>query len=507
MALRDPSDPSQTEVHAVKRGLFSASIWSIAANLGTQTATFIIFLILARLLTPSDFGMVAIAMAFIDISRGVMLGGIPEALIQRKEWDEEEASAAFWINMAASLLFLLVILAGALVAATIFHSRSLGWMVLAALSFTLIIDSLRAVHEAHLRRTFSYKLLAKRSVAASILAGIAGIVAAFLGAGVWALVVQRMATSAIQTVVLWSSDVFRPRRVSLRTQSVKDLTRFGTSVLGARLLGQINRRLADFILGNFGGTHLLGLYRVGTRSLDYILSATVSPIQNATLSAFSRLQSSESRARAYVRSTQFTALTTIPAFLGAGAISQDFIIFAFGHKWDASAWPMMMLAFGVIPMTYAHYFQTAMQAAGRPAAASGPELLRLTVGAIILAAAAPFGLIWASSAEALRRYIVAPHIIQVLKRELGLSWRDAFHMVSIPAFWSILMFAVVVLARNTVLISLPIAPRLVICVLMGGAIYAFGMLVVSRGYTRDVWKSIEPAMPKKIAKYVGLIIR
>lgn len=494
------------QVDSVKRGLMTASIWNVISNLGTQTATFAIFLILARLLTPSDFGMVAVSMAFIDITRGIMLGGIPEALIQRKEWDDRDASAAFWLNLIAGSIFTLLILIVAIVAQN-YSSNGKTWFVLAALASTLVIDGLRGVHEAHLRRNFRYKVLAVRSVAASIIAGVFGVIVAVAGGGVWALVIQRISTSAMQTVIIWSSDVFKPQIVPLRGQNVRDLLKFSTGVLWARSLGQINRRLADVVLGAIAGPHVLGLYRVGTRSLDYILNGTVTPIQSATLSAFARLQSSESRARAYVRSTEFTALTTIPAVIGAGAIAPDFIQFAFGAKWAESAWPMMLLSFGIIPMTYMHYFQAAMQAAGRPTAASGPELFRLIVGAIILSIAAPFGLVVASYGEVLRRYIVSPSVILVLRRELGISWRDAFEMVGVPAFWSVMMFAAIVVCRHTLLTDLPIIVRIACSVSIGMVVYACGILLVSRGFTRRIISTIAPVLPGKFQRFAQALMK
>lgn len=494
------------QVDTVKRGLMTASIWNVISNLGTQTATFAIFLILARLLTPSDFGMVAVSMAFIDITRGVMLGGIPEALIQRKEWVEEDASAAFWLNLIAGSVFTLLILIVAIVAQN-YASNGQTWFVLAALASTLVIDGLRGVHEAHLRRNFRYKVLAVRSVIASVIAGILGIILAYAGGGVWALVLQRILTSAMQTVIIWSSDVFKPRLVSLRGQNVRDLLKFSTGVLWARSLGQINRRLADIVLGALAGPHVLGLYRVGTRSLDYILNGTVNPIQSATLSAFARLQNSESRARAYVRSTEFTALTTIPAVIGAGAIAPDFIHFAFGAKWAESAWPMILLSFGIIPMTYQHYFQAAMQAAGRPTAASGPELVRLTVGAIILSIAAPFGLVAASYGEMLRRYIVSPSVVYVLRRELGITWRDAIEMVGVPAMWSVIMFAVIVTCRHTILADLPILVRLACSVGIGLVVYAGGIMLISRRFTRRIISSIAPVLPGKFQRPAQALLR
>lgn len=484
----------------------TASIWNVISNLGTQTATFAIFLILARLLSPSDFGIVAASMAFIDITRGVMLGGIPEALIQRKDWDDDEASAAFLLNVIAGFIFTSLIIIVAIAAQT-YAENGKTWFVLAALASTLLIDGLRGVHEARLRRNFRYKVLAVRSVTASIIAGILGIIVAYAGGGVWALVVQRILTSSMQTLIIWSSDAFKPRLVSLRGEKVQELLKFSMGVLWARSLGQINRRLADLMLAALAGSQILGLYRVGTRSLDYILNATVTPIQSATLSAFARIQNEESRARAYVRSTEFTALTTIPAAIGAGAIAPDFVQFAFGAKWAASAWPMILLSFGIIPMTYMHYFQAAMQAAGRPAAASGPELWRLAVGAVILSIAAPFGLIAASFGEMLRRYVVAPSVIKVLRRELGISWREAVEMVGVPAFWSIIMFAAIFTCRYTVLAEQSIVLRLAISVALGAVVYGLGLLLVSRRFTRRIISSIQPVLPDRFQRPAKALLR
>lgn len=492
------SDSASAGRLAVKKGVFSASLWTVASSFGTQAATFVIFIVLARALTPQDFGLVALAASFIDLARGVMLGGIPEALIQQADWDERVADTAFWLNVLGGLVFTLLIGAVSL-GSHLMGFASPIWFVLAALSATLLIDALRAVHEAKLRRNFDYKKLATRSVLAAVIGGAVGIGMALAGFGVWALVGNRVVTSLAQTGIIWFATTYRPRLAFARDK-VRPLLSFSFGVLSGRLLGQLNHRLADIVLGSIAGPAVLGLYRVGSRSLNFIIQATVTPLQATTLSAFARLESPQAQARAYVRFTQFTAAITFPAFFGAMAIASDFVVLVFGEKWAQSAAVMMLLTLGAVPITLAHFFQPAMQARGRPKAAVGPELTRLGVGVVVLSISGLFGIIASAAGDVLRRYLMLPQIFMVLRRELGVSPLQLVRGVLPPLAGSLGMAAVIIGLRYTLWSHLDPMIRIGCSVALGAVLYGGGMRVFANGYLRDVFDSLKSGLPAPLRR-------
>ena len=172
----DSEAPTGDELPAtstIKKLVFSASVWTFAGSLTGQLSSFVIFAILARLLSPYEFGLVAFLALFVDLARGTIVGGIPEALIQRKLWSKSSADTAFWLNIIPTTLFIGITLGWTLLVRQSEQGSVTAWLFL-ALSITLTIDAARAVHEAHLRRNFGYKLLAVRTALASIFGGVAG---------------------------------------------------------------------------------------------------------------------------------------------------------------------------------------------------------------------------------------------------------------------------------------------------------------------------------------------
>jgi PST family polysaccharide transporter len=488
----------------VKGKLASASLWSLVSGFGAQSSSFVIFVVLARLLQPSDFGVVAFAAIFIDLSRGVMLGGIPEALIQRKTWNEVAANTAFWVNMAAATAITAVICGICLGV----RSTGLGEvtpLVVAALSTSLLIDAFRAVQEARLRREFRYKSLAQRTVLANVGGGVCGVAYAFMGGGVWALVVQRLATSCFQTIIVWMAAPFKPSLHASRSEA-KVLLHFGSHVLINRLVGQMNGRLPEFIIGSIAGSAALGLYRVGSRSVNFLIQTLITPVQSIALSAFSRLQTPAAAGRAYRRFTQLCALLTFPAFAGLAIIADDFTQVVFGAKWAASAPIMAIICLAVFSTTIIQFFQPAMQGVGKPKAGVSTELVKLGSGAILVGGLAFLGPVAAAAGDTLRKYVTLPVAFRMLQRELAIKPRDLLKDLLPPFACSVSMLVTLFIVEKTLLVEASHLVRLVVNVLLGGLIYGVAMLVFASGFLREILKSMSNVVPPKFLRLIDRLI-
>lgn len=497
-----PEQPAKSA--SIKPMLAKASLWALVAALGTQGAAFIIFVILARLLEPRHFGMVAFAALFIDLSRGVMLGGIPEALIQRKTWDEAAANTAFWLNIIAAAVFMAA--AGAIAGGIVlFSHQTLFPMVFWALSATLLIDAVRSVQEARLRRDFQYKMLAGRTIIAALVGGVVGVICAFAGFGVWALVISRVVTSAVQSAVIWNAAPFQPK-FELTRSEVRPLLNFGVSVVASRLVGQMNGRLPDFLIGLVAGPAALGMFRVGSRSLNFLSQTFITPVQNMTLSAFSRIDGREAVARAYKRFTQLCGLFTFPAFFGGAVIASDFIRLCFGEKWADSAKVMSVLALAVLATTLMQFFQPAMQSVGRPKSGLLTEFIKLAAGTVLVGGLSVLGPFAAAFGDTARRYVSLPESFRMLRKELGLSARDLLGGVAIPLAAAAFM-ALSLLALKILLLGhwSPLA-RLCLMGPLGAALYAGALLTVGRAFMRDILDSARGMLPRPMAQLLGRLV-
>ena len=501
----EPASPNRSQSSStIKNLVFSASLWTMAGSLAGQVSSFVIFVILARLLSPYEFGLVAFLALFIDLSRGVIVGGIPEALIQRKTWSVAAAHTAFWLNMASTLTFVALAFGGALLIQHSSGSSPTAWLFV-VLSLTLTIDGARAVHEAYLQRHFSYKLLALRTVLASIVGGVVGIVAALVGFGVWALVVQRLVTSLVQTATVWRLADYRPEFAMARDE-IRPLLSFSSKVMVGRLIGQMNSRLPDFVIGSVAGPSALGLFRVASRSLNFLVQSLVIPLHTTTLSAFARLKDREAVARAYTRFTQVCAIVLFPAFLGSAAIAPDFIRLCFGEKWSGSAWIMAALSLAVFYRALFQFFQPAMQAIGKPQRAIRPEANRLAIGAVVVTAASFAGPLAAAGGDAIRHYLSMPALLRIIRDELGLRPSRLLGAIAVPMLCSLVMCAAVVLLRLTWLADWPAPGRLAVCVAAGAMVYVGLLLVFARAFLADVLVSARDGLPKRLQRLTGRVL-
>lgn len=485
---------------SIRGKMLSSSLWSVAGTGATTISSFIVFALLARILQPIDFGLVAFAAVFIEFARGLMYGGIPEALIQRKEWNETAASTAFWMNLASGLVFAALVAAIAGPLAYLYGSASLADIFL-VLSASLVIDSVRGVHEAKLRRDFGYKVLAVRGVVASLIGGIVGVAMAFAGFGVWALVAQRLMAATLRTIVVLRTVPWMPKLVFSRSEST-GLFGFGINMMGAGFLGQLNARVADLVVAVILGPVALAFFRLGARALNFLVALTIRPLQQTALSAFSRLKDAPAIGSAYLRVTRATALVSFPVFLGAAAVAPDFVMVCFGQQWEASGPVMAALALVVAPATLLHFTPPALAALGRTRLILVSSLASLVLNTITALATVSFGVVAVAAGQSARAHVTAPFALAMLRRGVGLPIHRSLRSIVEPGIAAALMGATVVATRLYILDDLSPFLRLIICVPLGVVVYACLLLTVARRYTADTMLELAPHLPAAARRMV-----
>lgn len=159
---------------SIKKQLAHSSVWTIAGSVINNISSFLVFAVLARILTPVEFGIVAFATIFLEIGRTCVVAGISDALVQRADWDQKVATAGFWLNFGFGILVSFILKTSSLLF-EVQNSSGQFAAVLTVLSIDLIIEGLTAVHVAKLRRTFDYKSIAKNGAIGRIFSGIIGI--------------------------------------------------------------------------------------------------------------------------------------------------------------------------------------------------------------------------------------------------------------------------------------------------------------------------------------------
>lgn len=481
---------------SLRERALSGLLWSSIEKWGSKVFTFGVFLVLARLLEPTAFGLLAMAMVFIDLAQVFIDQGFGRALVQRAELDEEHKDTAFWTSLGISVL---LTAGGALLAeplARLFGHDELA-PILRALSLTFLLGGLRTVQVAMFWRELGFKLLSIRSLISRAVAAIVGISMAFSGYGVWALVGQELTAQAVDVVILWFASSYRPRfRVTRR--HFRDLFGFGVHVMGTDLLEFVNRRADDFLIGLFLGPKALGYYVIAYRVLLVLTQLLASVSANVSLSVFSQLQKEPERLwRAFRAAVRYSALVAFPAFFGVAAAAPEIVPTVFGSTWEPSIAPMRVLAPVGALHAVLYFVSTAILALGRPGLRLGLYALGavLNIGAFFVAAR--HGIFYVAVAYLVSSYLLAPLQLAMLRRLLPFSWRDLGAALATPFIGSAVMSAAVAFGVHPLLLGQPDYVRLTGAILTGVLVYPAVVLTLDPSLRADLRKIARKLAPKE----------
>jgi len=333
----------------LKEKVIKGVMWSATEKWGQQAISFVVFLFLARLLAPEDFGLVALASIYIELI-GVFLDmGWGVAIVQRVDLEDAHLDTAFWINIVMGVFFAVsgILLSG--VISNIFNEPRLSPIV-AWLSISFFISSFSLTQQAIVQRKMDFASLAVRSLIAKLCGGIVGVSLALAGFGVWSLVAQSLVSGFVSVIVLWSVSNWRPR-FHFSISHFKDMFTFGLNLLGVRAINFIDLRIDDMLIGYFLGVTILGYYSIAYRMLllsqDFIMGIA----QQVIFTAFSSIQKDIKRLSvAFYNTSQLASLVAWPVFIGMAMIAPELIIGAFGEKWIPSIPVLQILALSGIPL-------------------------------------------------------------------------------------------------------------------------------------------------------------
>ena len=249
--------PSQ-RLGGLRSSVVSGAAWSLLSVATMQLSRFVVAILLARLLTPREYGIAAMALVFTTLV--FIFSDVGGALVQRRQVTEADRSTVFWTTFTVGLLFTIGGVAAAGPIADFYGEPQVRPLFI-ALSFTFVLTSLQVTQASLLQRELRFRALTGRRMASVVVGGVAGIVIATLGYGPWALVGQAIAVSVVSTTLLWVLSPWRPT-LTFSPASLRDFGGFGLNVLGARLVAYFNRNTDALLVGRVLGSSTLGLYSV-----------------------------------------------------------------------------------------------------------------------------------------------------------------------------------------------------------------------------------------------------
>lgn len=327
------------------------TIWSGIDNVAQIGVTFIVSIVLARLLTPDDYGLIGIITIFTAVCTVLINGGFTTALIRKKDITDEDYNTAFVVNLALSLLlYALIFLCSPLIAK--FFGRAELIDLTRVSSLGMIVGALAIVQQTRLTKRIDFKTQAKITIIASVVSGIIGIVMALLGFGVWALVAQQLTGLTFRTILLWLANRWVPKLLFSKT-SFHDLFGFGWKIMMVGVIDTVWKELYQVVVGKFYSPVTLGQY-TRAKSFSQLFSTNLTMVvQRVTYPVLSDIQGEKERMvtayRRIIKTTMF--ISAICMFL-LGAISEPLLYCLIGPKWQEAATylPLICVSMSLYPL-------------------------------------------------------------------------------------------------------------------------------------------------------------
>lgn len=325
--------------------------WSFADSLGSQGITFIVGLVLARMLTPAEYGLIGIILIFVNIFNSIVNSGFSAALIRKKDATDDDYSTVFITNMAISVVLAIALFFSAPLIADFFNQPQLDALS-KAMSCIVIINALGLVQFTILTKRIDFKTHTKISLIASISSGIIGIGMAFAGYGVWSLVGQQISRQLLNTLLLWLYNKWIPK-MHFSTKSFKELFGFGWKLLVSSLIDVAWRDIYQVVIGKCYSAATLGHYTYANQYGSIFSSNLTTIIQRVSYPVLSSIQDDKDRMKqAYRRVIKVTMLVTFVFMLGLAAVAKPMILVLIGDQWLIAAMflPIICLQMMLYPL-------------------------------------------------------------------------------------------------------------------------------------------------------------
>lgn len=380
------------ETSSLKDKTIKGTFWSAADAFLGQGISFVVGLVLARLLSPEEYGIIGISLTFTIIINGIVDSGFSNSLIRKKDTTNDDYNTMFITNMVMSVLLYIIVYFTAPLVSKFFNLEITN--IVRVLGLMLIINGLSLVQNTILTKKIDFKTKTKISLISSISSGVIGIAMAFIGFGVWALVAQQLSRQLIYTICLWIYNNWRPD-FSFSISSFKYMWGFGWKLLVSGLLDNLWKELYQIVVGKFYNPATLGQY---TRSRSYaqLFSSNItSIIQRVTYPVLAEVQDNKERmVAAYRKVIKITMFVTCICMISLGAVAEPLIYCLIGPKWHEAATylPLICISMSLYPL---HAINLNMlQVQGRSDIFLYLEIIKKAYGLIPVAIGIFFNIYW-----------------------------------------------------------------------------------------------------------------
>lgn len=377
---------------SLKNKTVKGVIWNGLGSFSSQGISFVFTIIIARILTPQDYGIVGMLTIFMAICQAFVNSGFSQALVRKIDRSEEDNATAFYFNIVVGIAsYVIMFLAAPWIAS--FYNQPILTSITRVVALNLILSSFCIVQQAQLTINIDFKTQANISIISTVLSGIVGLSFALLGYGVWALVVQGLISTIVQSVLVWIFVKWRPRE-RFSKESFHNLFGFGSKLLASGLLDTIYNNLYVLVIGKVFSASTLGLYSRATSLAQFPSSNITGIIQRVTFPVLATIQDEDERLRDnYRRLLRMSAFIIFPLMTLLAAVAQPLIQILLGEKWLGCVIYLQILCFSMMWYPIHAINLNLLQVKGRSDLFLKLEVIKKIMGVIILAVTIPIGVV------------------------------------------------------------------------------------------------------------------
>ena len=316
----------------IKKQVVSGMIWRFGERIIAQGVSFVLSVILARLLMPDDYGVVAIVGVFISLANVFLSSGLSTSLIQKKDADETDFSSVFWSNLILSIILYLILFCIAPIIASVYHNEILK-PVLRVFALTLPISSVHSIQTAVLQKRMQFKTFFFATIIGTVISAVVGIYMAYHGYGVWALVYQNLTNTIIDTIILTITVKWIPKRI-ISKNALIPLLRFGIKVTLTDTIGTVFNNLVSFLMGIRYSSSDLAFYSKGIHLPRLFRDNIFSTIVTVIFPAMSNVSDKQEHVKLMCRKAiGVTSYLVFPMMFGIVAINKTLVSVLYTDKW------------------------------------------------------------------------------------------------------------------------------------------------------------------------------
>lgn len=409
---------------SLKSKTIRGAAWSGFERIANQIVGFVVTIVLARLLVPSDYGVVGMLTVFLSISQLFIDAGFSSALIQKKDRTDADFSTVFWCNLAISLVCYIALFVASPWIAEFYHMPALK-NLMRVLGLVLVINATYTIHVTRLTAILDFKTQAKVSFANCILSGIVGITMAAFGFGSWALVAQSIFRSFFCCVAYWVLTKWHPLFL-FSTKSFRRLFAFGSRILAASCLHTLYTNISPIIIGRKYSAASLGFYSRADSLVALPGGVFQSTLGRVIYPVLSSIQDDELRLRAaYNKYLRVITAVVAPSMLLLAAVSEPLILTLIGERWVACVPYMMVLVIGWMFDPIILVNLNMIYVKGRSDLVLKLEVVKKLIAIAIVVTTVQFGVFWLCVGRAVYGVIAVGLNLHVCGPFIGMSfWRQ-----------------------------------------------------------------------------------